>query len=214
MLIARALTVAALVFPSALAAQREAPPHWQWTLDAPAQHTTTTDKLPAGTFAFVTMPPGWHVTMGPGGLLYDPRETAVDRFTLESRLFLFPGEPPAEYGVFVGGAELGTAAARWIAFVVRRDGSAAVLTHAQGRTEPVLAWTKHDAVKGGASGGANVVQVAVDTAVVFSVNGAAIASFPRGQLATDGGFGFRIGQGLNLHVTTLDITRRLAPGRP
>ncbi len=60
----------------------------------------------------------------------------------------------------------------------------------------------------------NVVRVAVErAAVVFTVNGAEVARVPRDSVATDGLFGFRVGQGVNLHVTTLDFMRRLAPPR-
>ena len=196
-----------------LSAQKSAPEHWQWALDSTARHVTLTDSVPAGTFGFVAMPPGWHVTMGPGGLLYDPRYSLEKRFSIESRLFLFPGTAAAEYGVFVGGKDLNGAERRWVAFVVRRDGSAAVVRHDKGVTDSVMRWTKHEAVKGGAEGAANVLQIVVDTAVTFRVNGTAVSTFPRTQLNTDGLFGFRMGEGLNLHVTTLDLTNRLAPAK-
>jgi hypothetical protein len=205
--------VAIFVLAAPLAAQKSAPEHWQWALDSAAQHVTLTDSVGAGQFGFVAMAPGWHVTMGPGGFLYDSRYQLEKRFSVESRIFLFPGTPAAEYGVFVGGRGLKTAERRWVAFLLRRDGSAAVVRHEKGVTDSVMRWTKHEAVKGGVEGAANVVQVAVDTVVTFRVNGAAVASFPRAQLNTDGQFGFRMGKGLNLHVTTLDVTQRLAPAR-
>lgn len=209
----KSVWLAALVLASPLHAQKSAPEHWQWALDSAAQHVTLTDFVPAGQFGFVAMAPGWHVTMGPGGLLYDTRYFVEKRFSVESRIFLFPGTPSAEYGVFVGGNDLNGAERRWVAFVVRRDGSAAVVRHDKGVTDSVLRWTKHEAVKGGAEGAANVVQVVVDSVVTFRVNGAAIATFPRAQLSTDGLYGFRMGKGLNLHVTTLDVSQRLAPSR-
>jgi hypothetical protein len=36
---------------------------------------------------------------------------------------------------------------------------------------------------------------------------------PRADLKLDGAFGFRVGQGLNLHVVRLDYTSKLAPAR-
>lgn len=47
--------------------------------------------------------------------------------------------------------------------------------------------------------------------VRFLVNDERIAAFARGAIDVDGAFGFRIGQGVNLHITNLDVTRRLAP---
>ncbi len=211
--VSKPVWLAVLLLPSLLHAQKSAPEHWQWALDSTAQHVTRTDSVPPGQFGFVAMPPGWHVTMGPGGLLYDPRSSLEKRFSIESRIFLFPGTPGAEYGVFVGGKDLNGPERRWVAVVVRRDGSAAVVRHDKGVTDSVMRWTKHEAVKGGAEGAANVVQVVVDSAVTFRVNGAAVATFPRTQLNTDGQFGFRMGKGLNLHVTTLDVTQRMAPAK-
>jgi hypothetical protein len=208
-------TIAGLAFVAAASfnagAQPGAPAGWRWALDAPANHVTQTDVIPAGTFSFVSMAPGYHVTMGPGAALYDPRNVTSDRFILQSRLALFPGEAAAEYGLFVGGQRLDSSSASWVAFVVRRDGSAAVLRRANGVVEEVMPWTKHNAIKGGAQGAANVVRVVQDTAVHFLVNDSTIATFARSRVATEGVFGFRIGPALNLHITTLDITHRLAP---
>ena len=195
------------VVPLSLPAQG-APEGARWRLDAPADHVGRKDDLTSATFSFVSMAPGWHVTMGPGGLLFDPRNEIRGRFTVQSRIALFPGEGNAEYGVFVGGAALEGSPA-WTAFVVRRDGSAAVLRHSAGRTEELVPWAKHPGVKSGAA--ANTVRVTLDTAVHFAVNDSAIVTLPRDKVATGGVFGFRIGPALNMHITTLDVTHRLAP---
>jgi hypothetical protein len=203
----------ALVTPSVWA-QTSTPAGWEWTLDAAAQHVAATDSVPTATFGFVTMAPGWHVTMGPGALLYHPRSNIDGRFALESRIVLFPGTSAAEYGVFVGGRELGDSSRSWVAFVVRRDGSAAVLRHTGGRTEALVPWTRYGGVKpGGPETVANVLRVVLDTAVAFRVNDSTIATLSRLQVPTTGTFGFRIGKDLNLHITTLDVTHRLAPAR-
>jgi hypothetical protein len=196
-----------------LASQRVAPTNWRWTLDSAARYDTLTDEIPRGTFGFVAMAPGWHITMGPGALLYDATHQADGRFTLQSRLFLFPGTPAAEYGVFFGGSELEGGNATWTAFVVRRDQSAAVVRRHQGRIETLVPWTSHAAIRGGSEGGANVLRVHVDSVITFQVNDSTIATLPRDRVATSGRFGFRVGPDLNLHVTTLDLTRRFAPAR-
>lgn len=43
--------------------------------------------------------------------------------------------------------------------------------------------------------------------VEFHVNGEAVAGLPRADLSVDGVVGFRVGAGLNLHLTTLTIAR-------
>lgn len=45
------------------------------------------------------MPPGWHITTGPGAVLYDPARVADGPFTLEAELFLFPGGNQDGFGV-------------------------------------------------------------------------------------------------------------------
>jgi hypothetical protein len=46
-------------------AQLRTPSDWRWRTDAPAQLVTGED-VPASAWRFVAMPPGWHVTTGPG----------------------------------------------------------------------------------------------------------------------------------------------------
>ena len=213
-----ALASLALALP--LAAQHEndpmnAPPGWRWSLDAPARllnggKFASADSL----FEFVHMAPGWHITMGPGAALYDPRERAEGRFVVQADLILFPNASANEYGVFVGGRDLEGAGKSWFAFVVRSDGSAAVMHRAGAETHLIMPWTKHEAVKPLPAGGSatNVVAVRAEPdSVRFVVNGTRVAAFPRAALAVDGAFGFRIGHGVNLHITNLDVTRRLAP---
>jgi hypothetical protein len=172
-----------------------------------------TDVVAPGTFGFVEMAPGWHVTMGPGGLLHNPRLLAQGRFTIESRFALFPGAAPGEYGVFVGGTGLDSNSPAYTAFVVRRDGSAAVLRFQNGRAAMLHPWSASPVVRGGSEGGANVISVAVDSNVVFRVNGETIATLRRSGTPTDGAIGFRIAAGINLHITTLDLLQRIAPAR-
>jgi hypothetical protein len=49
--------------------------------------------------------------------------------------------------------------------------------------------------------------------VHFTVDGVRAATLSRGDLVLDGLIGFRVGARVNLHITTLDITHRLAPPR-
>lgn len=211
---------AALVVPTLAAAQQPAappltPPGWSWRTDQPATpQKGNSGKVGDSAFEFVHMAPGWHITMGPGGTLFDPRERVDGRFVVEGEMILFPDASEGEYGVFVGGQALDGAAARWTAFVVRGDGSAAVMRHDAGTTTLLLPWAPHAAVKPKPSGATakNYVTVRAEPdSVRFLVNGERIAVWPRSALEIDGAFGFRIGRGVNLHITNLDATRRLAP---
>ena len=158
--------------PRAMAAQDSPPAGWSWALDREAKWASGSRMAKTdSTFDFVHMAPGWHITMGPGGALFDPRERVSGRFIVEAELILFPDATNGEYGVFVGDRMADGASAEWTAFVVR--------------AEP-------DSVR-------------------FHVNGERIAAWPRSAMPLDGVTGFRIGEGVNLHITNLDVTRRLAP---
>jgi hypothetical protein len=222
MVLTRPLVLVAFLFlvPSSAVAQSPSAPlsgpaGWKWALDAPARLLNggkfeSADSL----FEFVHMAPGWHITMGPGAALFDSRERAEGRFAVQGELILFPNASANEYGLFVGGRDLEGQAKQWFAFVVRADGSAAVMHRAGSDTHVLVPWAKHTAVKPKPEGATvtNVVTVRAEPdSVRFLVNGERIAAFARGAIDVDGAFGFRIGQGVNLHITNLDVTRRLAP---
>jgi len=193
-----------------------APEGWAWSLDGPANLSAGgkaigTDSL----FEFALMAPGWHLTMGPGAVVHDPRETADHRFWLTAELILFPDASiQGEYGIFVGGKALDGGTKQWYAFVVRGDGSAAVMHRAGPDTHTVMPWTKHAAVKARPADATvtNVVQLRAEPdSIRFLVNGQPLTAFARSDLDVNGPFGLRVGAGVNLHVTNLDLTRRLAP---
>lgn len=190
---------------------------------AAQQHTTAPSVLkvrldepaPDSAVSHVTMPPGWHITTGPGALLHDAANVAHGRFAVEAEVFLFPGESQEGYGLFIGGATIeGTAPPSYLAFLVRRDGGATIVQHAAGRATTLVSLARADAVTAHTGQGTarNVLRVAVEPdSIRFSVNGSRVTALPRGDLPADGLFGFRIGKALNLHISQLDLTRRLAP---
>ena len=73
--------------PALLTAQLTTPTNWKWRQDAPAP-LAAGSKMEPGSWVFVQMPPGWHVTTGPGVLLYPATNGEVDgNFTLEAEIF-------------------------------------------------------------------------------------------------------------------------------
>jgi hypothetical protein len=189
---------------------------WKWRTDAPATPgIRTSPPIPDDRFELSPMAPGFHVTMGPGGVLYDSREQADHRFVVEMQMVYFNnGADSAEHGVFVGGSGLDGDHAAWVAFVVRADGHAAVLQRAHGSTTALMPWTKMDGVRSRDSTGfvRNTVTVRAEPdSVRFVVNGTVLKAFARSQIPGNGHYGFRVGRGANLHITNFDITRRLAP---
>jgi hypothetical protein len=190
-------------FATTAIAQVEPPPGWRWATDEPDS-----------TWSFVQMAPGWHITTRPGALLYDPAMEATGRYSLESVQILFPGTSQSGYGLFLGGRELDGPEASYLTFLVRRDGHATVEARGGESTTTLLPWTAAPAIQRvtGDSTAHNVLRVTVEPdSLLFEVNAVRIAALPRDDLMVDGSFGFRTGPDLNLHVTTLDLTRRLAP---
>ena len=216
---ATALVIAAIAAPGTMAAQQSAPADWKWRQDAPAPLAAGA-KIEPGSWVFVQMPPGWHVTTGPGVLLYPSSHGDVaGNFAVEAEVFLFPGDSAEEYGVFVAGVNVdGSAPADYVAFVLRRDGQAAVLERRAGSATAIVPWQAHDAIvayKAGPDAVKNVIRVDVDAATAtMTVNGARVLSVPRQRVTGDGRFGFRIGKDMNLHISALNVTRKLAPQPP
>lgn len=211
------LTAVALTVPLA-GLQLKTPAEWKWRTDSPATVTDTSDKLAPDQWYFVGMPPGWHVTTSPGVLLYHPAHQGRGNFSLQSEIFLFPGDGQEEYGVFLGGQGLEPAAASpsYTAFVARRDGRAAILRRSGSTTTALVDWKENDAVaaQSGTDAMKNALKVDVGaTEIVFSANTKEIARVPRAGVPTDGALGFRVGKAVNLHIATLDVTYRLAPVR-
>jgi hypothetical protein len=198
-------------------AQMQTPSDWKWRADA-AVSLVGEGRAPGDAeLFFVAMPPGWHVTTGPGTLLYHPDYQGRGSFVVEAEIFLFPGDSQEGYGVFVAGRSLDEAASTpgYLAFVARRDGRAGVFERSAAGLVPVADWMANDAVvphAGGEGTAKNVLRVEVGPAeIAFSANGKPIAVIPRGDRALEGHIGFRIGPRVNLHASRLDVTSRLAP---
>lgn len=218
--LAASLLVAAIA-PAAPAQARDSiPAGWRWLHDAapiavakdPADSADARDAR----WRFTRMPPGYHVTTGPGSLLYDPGERAAGRYTLTSQLYLFPRPTESGYGLFFGGRALGSDSARWNAVLLRRDGAVAIVERAGADERALTPWITHAAIRPHAGRGVveNVVRLQVEhDSVRAFVNDSAVVAVPRAAVAADGHFGFRVGRAIDLHVSTLDHTRHLAPPR-
>lgn len=203
---------------AALAAQDfPPPPGWKWVTDTPAQIVSGLEPAD-GQWLFGTMAPGWHITTRPGVILFEPTYSGRGRYVVESEMFLFPGASQSGFGILVGGADLEGAGRRYVAFLIRRDGSAAIERYESGKPAALHSWARADGVAphpGGNGTARNVIRVEVEAAsAAFLVNGKQVAETPRIGDALDGTIGLRIGPDVNIHVTNLDITHRLALPRP
>jgi hypothetical protein len=188
---------------------------WRWQLDRDARRVNT-QAVPDTSFRFDQMPPGWHITTGPGALLYHPAERADGRYSLVGDFVVFPETSDSGFGIFLGGSDLDTDSASWLSAQLRRDGAVRVI-HRKGTSEHVLApWSVHSVIKPHTGSGVVTnrmrVGVTADTLRVF-VNDSAVARVGIAGMRTSGHFGFRIGEKVNLHLTILDYIRHLAPAR-
>jgi hypothetical protein len=178
----------------------ERPANWKVRFDRPA---------PDSALYFVSMEPGWHITTGPAGILYDPERKAAGNYLLRSEIHLFPGERREGFGVFVGGNNLDSQDQSYTYFLIRKDGRFLVKRRNGAETQILTPWTEHAAIvkhDGGEGTAKNTLGVECDVEMVhFLVNDEKVASLPRADVEVDGVVGLRVNHGLNVHVTELTI---------
>lgn len=166
---------------------------------------------PDSALFFVSMPPGYHITTGPSGILYDPSQTARGAYRVESEIHLFdPSGRREAFGIFFGGQDLEGPDQSYTYFLIRNGGQFLVKRRAGSRTEDIRPWTAHEGIvswDGSAETAKNVLAVDIGTdTVTFFVNGEAVTSLSRSEVGTDGVVGLRVNHGLNVHVARLDVT--------
>lgn len=189
------------------------PDGWRWQLDAPATNVMGKDA-PAGAWQLQEMIPGMHVTSGPGVTLSLAAPSAAGRFMVDADIVLFPNSTMNGYGVMFGGqgaTSADTTLRTWTAFLVSGAGQFAVVTHSAGKVEVLVPWTANAAVlRRDTTTVTNRLRVwAEPDSVRFVVNGTRVGALPRAAVTAEGAFGLRFDSGMNVHVTNVDITRRL-----
>jgi hypothetical protein len=165
--------------------------------------------------SFVTMRPGWHITTGPSAILYDSALQATGSYRVDAETFLFdPGDRLEAYGVLLGGRELTGAGQSYTYFVIRHTGEYLVRRRQGDRTETLVEWTAHPAImtwegRGDGATAKNVLSIEVGESMVrFLANGKEVMSLPRTRVDTEGIVGLRVNHDVNLHVSSLVVTKR------
>lgn len=162
---------------------------------------------------FVAMPPGFHITTSPSVLLYHPEARAEGVFAVATDGFMFRGDSPNAYGLFVGGRDLADDEAAWISFEIALDGTWVVRRREyrgqeQGFAVVDLAGPAPGpiVVPGEEQTARNAIAiVAGSDQVEFRINDETVAALPRAELDVHGVTGFRVGAGLNLHLVSLTV---------
>jgi hypothetical protein len=177
-------------------------PGWQGRLDRADQKI---DNL-----KLVAMGKGLHVTTGPAGILWDPKQTATGQYSVTASFAQLKLPKHHEgYGLLIGGADLTGAAQKYTYFIVRSDGKFLIKRRLGAKTANVSSdWTEHAAVKKPDAAGklSNVLTINVGPdAVVFLVNGTEVARQPVSAVDTSGVVGLRVNHNLELHVEGFSV---------
>lgn len=190
------------------------PEGWEWRFDkADAEVTVGADAETADIF-FVNMTPGWHITSGPAGIYYHPKNSATGDYTLKSKIYLFDtkGRNREAFGLFMGGENLKKENQSYVYFLLRNTGEYLIKQRTGSETSTIKGWTKTDAMnmftEETESSAENDFQVKVsDNELTFSLNGKVLTTIEKGNFNTDGIYGFRVNHSINLHISSLEKTK-------
>jgi hypothetical protein len=156
---------------------------------------------------FVTMEPGYHLTLGPATILYREEDRANGPFhTLATFHQMKKLEHAEGYGLFFGGESLTGGEQRYIYFLVRDDGKYLIKRRDGANTSEITkGWTTNPAIKKGDAQGRTTNLLEIDakrdpTKVSFKVNGTTVHTADAKSMRTKGIVGLRANHNLDLHV--------------
>jgi hypothetical protein len=156
---------------------------------------------------FVTMEPGYHLTLGPATILYREEDRANGPFhTLAIFHQMKKLEHAEGYGLFFAGESLTAGDQRYIYFLVRDDGKYLIKRRdGANTTEITKGWIASPAIKKGDARGRATNLLEIDAKrdparVSFKVNGATVHTVNAGSMKTKGIVGLRANHNLDLHV--------------
>jgi hypothetical protein len=161
----------------------------------------------AANIKFVTMEPGYHLTLGPATILYRKGDQVSGPFhTLATFHQMKKLEHPEGYGLFLGGRDLEGRAQAYTYFLVRGDGKFTIKRR-QGEkvTQVTQGWQSHPAIKPADANGAATNLLEIDAKVdpkrvSFMANGKEVHSIPANKMETKGVVGLRVNHNLDVHV--------------
>jgi hypothetical protein len=161
---------------------------------------------------FVTMEPGYHLTLGPATILYREKDRAKGSFhTLATFHQMKKLKHSEGYGLFFGGENLVGADQRYIYFLVRDDGKYLIKRRDGANTSDISkGWTASPAVKKGDAEGRTTNLLEIDAKqdpakVSFKVNGTTVHTADAKSMTPKGIVGLRANHNLDLHVEGFDL---------
>lgn len=147
---------------------------------------------------------------GPGGIFYKTDSKAEKDYTAIAALTQSKTLPaPQAYGLFVSGIDLDKDTWRYTAFVVRQDGKYRIVTRSAGKETVLVDWRPAAPMrepKGVKP--TNTLEVrAMQGAVHFLIGDQEVHQMPREKVGPDGIAGVRLGPGMNVQVTKLEVKK-------
>ncbi len=171
----------------------------------PAGWQARTDRnAPVSGLSFVTAGKGFHATMGPAAVLYNPANAKSGNYKV-AYTFTQTKAPahPEAYGLVLGGSNLAGANQAYSYFLVRGTGEYFIATRKGDQRTVIQNWIANPAIKKQDAAGAqtNVIGAEVrGNEVIFTVNNTEIARRPKNEILTDGIVGFRVNHNLDVHI--------------
>ena len=161
---------------------------------------------------FVSMEPGYHLTLGPATILYRQKDNAKGPFHTLARFDQTKKLKHSEgYGLFMGGQSLAGKDQKYTYFLVRDDGSYLIKRRdGEATTDVSKGWTAHPAVKKGDAQGhaSNLLEIDAKqnpNKVDFKVNGQTVHSADAKNTNIKGIVGLRVNHNLDVHIRDFDL---------
>jgi hypothetical protein len=188
----------------------QAPAGWSVRVDR-SQNAQDPDDTP--NLKFVTMGKGFHVTSGPAGTFWDPKNTVAGDFTARATFTLMkPSGHVNYYGLIFGGSDLGGPKQTYIYFLVAQNGTFLVRHRSGEEVTDVVRTANAAVVQPGADGqskNALEVRVAGNT-ISYAVNGTVVHTTPTSGMTakTDGIVGIRVNHLLDVHIEGFEVSKK------
>jgi hypothetical protein len=161
---------------------------------------------------FVTMEPGYHLTLGPATILYRKQDNVSGPFHTQATFHQMKKlEHPEGYGLIFGGQGLDGKGQKYTYFLVRDDGTYLIKRREGEKTSEVTkGWTAHPAIKKGDAEGKATNLLEIDakqdpSKVVFKVNGQAVHTADAKTMDLKGMVGLRANHNLDVHIEGFDV---------
>jgi hypothetical protein len=155
---------------------------------------------------FVTMEPGYHLTLGPATILFRTEDRVDGPFHSLATFHQMKKLEHAEgYGLFMGGQDLNGKNQSYTYFLVRADGKFTIKRRQGDKVSELSDWKTHPAIHPADSAGKATNVLEIDAKldpkrVSFKANGKEVHSMAAGRIPIKGVVGLRVNHNLDVHI--------------